>query len=169
MNKHRFRLKTIIHNSLFIIRKSVGFTLIELLVVIAILGVLIGVLVTVINPAGQIGKARDAQRKNDLHAMQSALDAYSNDTGHYPPGVGDCGIQGVAWGGTWPGYIGTVPKDPLSTQSYCYKPNPPGSTNPTGYYLYAKFEYPADNQIIGGLGSYNYGVSSSNLPVGTVN
>jgi len=147
-----------------------GFTLIELLVVVAILGILIGVLVTIINPAGQIGKARDAQRKNDLHAMQSALDAYLNDTGHYPPGGSTedtkCRIlPAVDWGDPWPGYIGIVPKDPLSTQHYCYQPD---STNGplSGYYLYAKFERTTDNQTITGLPyGYNYGVSSSNLSV----
>ena len=57
------------------------FTLIELLVVVAIVGILASGLMAVINPAARIGQARDAQRKSDLHQIQTALEAYYNDNG----------------------------------------------------------------------------------------
>lgn len=54
-----------------------GFTLIELLVVIGIIAVLTG-LVT-FNFSSARARARDVQRKNDLKAVQQALEIYRSD------------------------------------------------------------------------------------------
>lgn len=75
-------IRTIIHDSLFMIRKFCGFTLIELLVVISIIGVLAGFLLA--NFIGVRQRARDTQRKSDLRAIQSALEFYRSDKGAYP-------------------------------------------------------------------------------------
>ncbi len=79
----KFRIKSIIRNSLFIIRKSHGFTLIELLIVIAIIGVLATILLA--NFIGVRQRSRDAQRKADLRQIQGAIELYKADQGVYPP------------------------------------------------------------------------------------
>ena len=56
-----------------------GFTLIELLVVIAILAVLATAVVLIVNPAEFIRRSRDAQRVNDLGAINSAIALYLTD------------------------------------------------------------------------------------------
>ena len=65
-------------------RNIKGFTLIELLVVIAVLGVLAAGLLVLINPAGQMAKARDAGRKSAIRQIAKALDSYSAAYGAYP-------------------------------------------------------------------------------------
>ncbi len=61
-----------------------GFTLIELIVTIGVLSVLIASTVIFINPAGQINKAKDAQKLADIDQVKKALDLYYNDKGCYP-------------------------------------------------------------------------------------
>lgn len=112
---------------------NAGYTLIELLVVIAIVGVLAGILVTLIKPATQLKKARDTQRKSDLSRIQSAIEIYRADLSEYPctpPGVGcmpsACNLSLI--GGTPPStYMNQVPCDPLSPLStvYLYSANAP--------------------------------------------
>ncbi len=57
------------------IRKDKGFTLIELLIVIVIIGILAGVLVTVIDPAGQQEKANQAALRANVEKGCLALNA----------------------------------------------------------------------------------------------
>ncbi len=72
-------------------KSGAGFTLIELLIVIAVLGVLAAGLLVLINPAGQMAKARDAGRKSALKQVASALDSYAIDhNGQYPPSPAYC-------------------------------------------------------------------------------
>lgn len=59
-----------------------GFTLIELLVVIAIIGILATVSVISLNNAR--AKSRDAKRAGNIKQIQTALELYFNDNGHYP-------------------------------------------------------------------------------------
>lgn len=77
-----------------------GFTLIEVLLVIAILAILAAVVIIAINPAKQLGEARDAQRRNDVRAIVDALQQYSIDNrGEYPDtipwGGDDCLLDGM--------------------------------------------------------------------------
>jgi type IV pilus assembly protein PilA len=70
-----------------------GFTLVELLLAIAIIGVLAAVIVTAINPAKQLGDARNAQRRSDLEALLNAVWQYALDHGGTFPcatGTGPC-------------------------------------------------------------------------------
>lgn len=60
-----------------------GFTLIELLVVIGIIAVLTGLIAFNFNSAR--ARARDVQRKNDMKAMEQALELYRNDNGQTFP------------------------------------------------------------------------------------
>lgn len=67
-------------------KKNNGFTLLELLVVIGIIGVIMA-LATVAYTSTQRG-GRDARRKQDLVAIQNALEQfYSANTYEYPSGV----------------------------------------------------------------------------------
>lgn len=108
--------------SAFHTKRDEGFTLIELLVVMAIIGILAALVL--LNIPASLGRARDAQRKNDLKQIQTALQLYHNDYGHYP-------VTGSSWvtskdGGFWlkdwtgavaltANYIKTMPTDPKNS------------------------------------------------------
>ena len=62
-------------------KKNGGFTLVELMIVIAIIGILSQIVLVSLSVARS--KARDAQRKNDLHVIATALEMYYNDFGTY--------------------------------------------------------------------------------------
>lgn len=115
--------------------KSRGFTLIELLVVIAIIGLL--ATLSVIGFENARAKSRDTKRKQDLRAMQKALELYYNDNGVYPitdlPNPtwrGACAVYGSypTSGPTGyipdlaPRYIGVLPLDPrpITNPNLCY-------------------------------------------------
>ncbi|MEP0815231.1 MAG: prepilin-type N-terminal cleavage/methylation domain-containing protein [bacterium] len=73
-----------------------GFTLIELLVVIVIIGVLVAIALP--NFIKIKDKAREAETKQNLHAIQIALERYSadNESGKYP-----FWIAGGDWSDSW--------------------------------------------------------------------
>ena len=110
-----------------------GFTLIELLVAISIIAIISTVLLANFNAARE--RSRDAQRKADLRNISTGLRIYYNDYGVYPAnGTGGnsgkimgCGTGGTSvceWGSSWAPdnktIMSTLPKDPLSSQSYAY-------------------------------------------------
>jgi prepilin-type N-terminal cleavage/methylation domain-containing protein len=67
-----------------------GFTLMELLIVIAIIGILATVLIVIINPARQLAKARDSERKSEIYSIVSAVDRYATEhSGTLPDTDGD--------------------------------------------------------------------------------
>lgn len=113
-----------------IFKKTPGFTLIELIVVIAMLGVMATVLITVINPNGQLQKARDAGRKSALKQVQNALEQYYNDNGVYPTAASGCRSDQTSTCWTVSGlsallgtrastYLPTMPQDPSQTGTNC--------------------------------------------------
>ncbi len=98
-------------------RLTAGFTLIEVMVVVVILGILAAVVVPKImdNPE----KARITKAKQDIRAMESALDLYKLDNYSYPST--DQGLEALSSkpGGTpepknykQGGYVRKVPVDP---------------------------------------------------------
>lgn len=115
------------------LKSGAGFTLIELIVTIGVIGVLVGSLVILIDPATQLRRGRDAARKSDLSLIRSALEFYRSDIGSYPPEDGGGGItEGGAsdvivcdvelTGGTPPNtYMTKIPCDPNNpTSTYFY-------------------------------------------------
>lgn len=104
--------------------KQGGFTLIEVMVVVVILGILAAIIVPKIMSRPE--QARVVKVKQDLLAIQSALDLYKLDSGFYPST--DQGLQALVVKPTAPpipsswkseGYLQDVPLDPWG-QSYQY-------------------------------------------------
>lgn len=101
-----------------------GFTLIEIIVVV----VIIGILATLIAPQflGRTDEARVVKAKNDIHALESALDLYKLDNYIYP--TTDQGLQALVEKPTsdpvppnWKegGYVKKLSKDPWQRE-YLY-------------------------------------------------
>jgi prepilin-type N-terminal cleavage/methylation domain-containing protein len=146
-----------------------GFTLVELLVVIAIIGIL-----TTIASASYAGvqkKARDAERKSNLHALSNALVMYFNDNGVFPAltseqifGTGLTGASGVVYMKETP----IDPKEGTRNFTYVYK----YSADQKEFNLFANLENTNDPQCSGhhytitGIGAtFCYGISGPNTVV----
>lgn len=136
-------------------------------------------IVTVINPLGQIEKARDANRKSDLAQIKNALEIYYHDFGKYPTSSAVYTIvdsDGPADWGTnqWDPYMSMLPDDSTPSKNYVYV-----NSGPETYYLYASLDKEDDPQACNGGAACgkvpagvtcgaatdicNYGISSSNV------
>lgn len=99
-----------------------GFTLVEVLIVIAIIGMLSSIVMANIDNARS--KARDTKRKQDMSAIQTALEIYYVDNNSYPStsmlwrgqctGAGNFGLSGPNGyvPNLAPTYIPSLPTDP---------------------------------------------------------
>jgi len=105
-------------------QKTTGFTLIEVMVVVVILGILAAMIVPRIMSRPE--QARMVKAKQDITAIQSALDLYKLDNGFYPST--DQGLQALVqrpsstpvprdWKSD--GYLQELPVDPWG-QPYQY-------------------------------------------------
>ena len=65
----------------------VGFTLVELLTTLAVIGILLGLLIPALNMVGKT--ATKVKQKAQFHAIGTALEAFRNDYGDYPPSEWD--------------------------------------------------------------------------------
>ena len=106
---------------------NVGFTLIEVMVVVVILGILASIIVPKIMSRPE--QARVVKAKQDITAIQSALDLYKLDNGIYP--TTEQGLQALvtkpssspmprAW--SMDGYLHRIPVDPWG-EPYLYQKN----------------------------------------------
>lgn len=112
-----------------------GFTLVELLVVMGVIGTLAAGLVMVMNPSGQLAKARDAERKSDLIQLQRALEVYYDDYDKYPDELIQLKDASAA-------YIEQIPVDPSHNDvPYLYVPLSPANQM---YRIYTHLESPND-------------------------
>lgn len=96
-----------------------GFTLLELLVVIGIIALLVSM--TMVSYSTSQKKARDAKRKSDVRAIQSALEQYYSICGYtyksYAGGFVDSGILCTSINPTV-AIMPTVPVDPKTITPY---------------------------------------------------
>lgn len=114
-----------------------AFTLIELLLVLVILAILAAVVVPKF--AGRSEQARKTAAKTDIKTIETALDAFEQDNGHYPST--ESGLSALVTqpsdATNWHGpYLkgNVVPQDPWK---HPYQYRFPGSQNPNGYDLYS--------------------------------
>ena len=105
-------------------RRNSGFTLIEVMVVVVILGILAAIIVPKIMSRPE--QARLVKVKQDILAIESALDLYKLDSGRYPST--DQGLQALVTKPTvdpiprnWKsdGYLQNIPMDPWG-EAYQY-------------------------------------------------
>lgn len=102
--------------------KQKGFSLIEIMVVVVILGILASIVVPKI--ISRPDEARLVKARQDILAIQNALDLYKLDNGFYPST--DQGLKALVEKPTssptpheWKPYLKSVPKDPWS-HDYLY-------------------------------------------------
>lgn len=105
-------------------RQAAGFTLVEVMVVVVIIGILAALIVPKV--MSRPDQARMVKVKQDLLAIQSALDLYKLDSGFYPST--DQGLPALVTKPTTPpvprnwkseGYLQEVPADPWG-ETYQY-------------------------------------------------
>jgi len=110
-------------------KKQKGFTLIEMIIVTVIIGILAGMVITVINIPRIQARSRDSRRIGDLKRIQSALELYFSNNRQYSESD------------TWTifsnlildeEYMNQVPADPRTenTGVTCFGPN----SNNYGYW-----------------------------------
>lgn len=106
-----------------------GFTLIEIVIVLGIIGVIITLSVISLNSIRQ--SSRDTVRISDIKQIQSALELYRANIGHYPETI----TPGQALSSTSTTYMNVIPSNPkpinsdvCSSTDYIY-------TNSNGYSL----------------------------------
>lgn len=63
-------------------KRSEGFTIVELLIVIVVIGILAALVITTYS--GIQAKARNSERQTDVNSLQTQLEAYFAQNGHYP-------------------------------------------------------------------------------------
>lgn len=121
----------------------------------AIIGILIAALTASFESS--LLKGNDARRKSDLKQLQSALEAYMNDYGQYPPagsngeiaGCSTSGQQICAWGSPWQNDKGTIymsklPQEIRSSIKYLYVV----SSTHTMYQLFATLDNTQDTSNV---------------------
>ena len=112
-------------------RNQSGFTLIEVIVVLVILGILASIVAP--NVIGNVDKSRVVKAKQDIRAIESALQMYRVDNFKYPST--DQGLQALvdkpssgAEAKNWQkgGYIPKLPKDPWQNDYQYISPGESG-------------------------------------------
>ena len=153
-----------------------GLSWIEVLIVITIIGLLAVIFLNFFNPLEKRDQATNSRQKSDLDRLAIALEDYYNDKGCYPDEL-FCTPADKA--DDLKPYLGTIPCDPATGQSYFYDPE--GSSCPKYYRIYTILKWEKDPAIaavgcLWGCGPadavvpdpgagfpFNYGVSSPNV------
>ena len=126
-----------------------GFTLIEVMVVVAILGLLAAMVVP--NLIGRDEEARVNKAKQDISALENALDLYRLDNFAYPST--DQGLEALVKKPTGTpepkrykqgGYIKKLPMDPWGNPYQYLKP---GTHSDTDIYSFGPDQTPSEDDI----------------------
>lgn len=142
------------HKAIFIERRrpggpAAGFTLIEVMVVVVILGILAAIVVPRV--MSRPDEARIVKAKQDIRALEGALNLYKLDNYAYPST--DQGLEALAKKPTgspepknWKegGYIKSVPKDPWGDP---YQYLNPGTHGAIDIYSLGPDQQPSDDDI----------------------
>lgn len=109
-------------------KKQAGFTLIEVMVVVVILGILAAIVVPRV--MDRPDQARITKAKQDIRALESALNLYRLDNYNYPST--DDGLESLMAGGGDPdrkggAYMDRLPKDPWSNEYLYLSPGSNGA------------------------------------------
>lgn len=136
-------------------KKQSGFSLIEIMVVVVILGILASLIVPKI--INRPDEARIVKAKQDILAIQNALDLYKLDNGFYPST--DQGLQALVVKPTtepmptnWKQYLNAVPKDPWK-QDYFYLN--PGEHGEIDIYTLGADNKPGGDGVHQDIGNWN--------------
>jgi len=104
-----------------------GFTLIEILIVVVIIGILAGVVLSIIKPDVLYSRARDSRRETDLKTIQTGLENYYAENRNYPSGVtwASAGLGSALHTAltTPDSYLNNYPVDPKGVNDYQYWSN----------------------------------------------
>lgn len=113
-------------------KKQGGFSLIEIMVVVVILGILASIVVPKI--ISRPDEARVVKAKQDILAIQNALDLYKLDNGFYPST--DQGLGALVTKPTtspepqdWKAYLKRVPVDPWGREYLYLNPGEHGEVD----------------------------------------
>ena len=130
-------------------KKAKGFTLIEIMVVVVIMAILAAIVVPKIMERPE--QARIVKAKQDILAIENAMDLYKLDNGHYPSP--QQGIDALVKKPTtdpmptnWSGYLKTVPIDPWGNP---YHYSNPGKHSDIDIYTYGPSGKPGGKGEIG--------------------
>lgn len=93
---------------------NTGFTLVEMLIVIGLIALVATITVSGFGNLQQ--GARDGRRKEDIDKVNTAIQAYRNDTGKFPTAVNYGELMSILT----PDYISVPPVDPLNRDGFVY-------------------------------------------------
>ncbi|MBU6469265.1 MAG: type II secretion system major pseudopilin GspG [Gammaproteobacteria bacterium] len=148
-------------------QQSYGFTLIEVMVVVVILGILASIIVPKI--MNKPDEARVVKAKQDIRAIQSALEMYKLDNFVYP--TTDQGLQALVTKPTtdpvpphWKQYLDRLPIDPWD---YPYQYLNPGVHGPIDIWSYGPKGPSGGSSDAGAIGNWNLEGSSTGTGSGT--
>lgn len=132
-----------------------GFSLIEIMVVVVILGILAAIVVPKI--ISRPDEARIVKAKQDVLAIQNALDLYKLDNGFYPST--DQGLMALVEKPTsnpiphnWQVYLKSLPKDPWG-HDYLYLN--PGEHGDIDVYTLGADNQPQGTGVNADIGNWN--------------
>lgn len=132
-----------------------GFSLIEIMVVVVILGILAALVVPKI--ISRPDDARIVKAKQDVLAIQNALDLYRLDNGFYPST--DQGLHALVQKPTtnptprdWRSYLKALPKDPWGRE-YLYLN--PGQHSEVDVFTYGADGQPGGTGVNSEIGNWN--------------
>lgn len=145
-------------------RRNSGFTLIEVMVVVVILGILASIIIPKI--MDKPDQARVVKAKQDIQAVQSALEIYRLDNYVYP--TTDQGLDALVTKPSsnpppphWSQYLQRLPIDPWG-HPYMYLN--PGSHGTVDIWSYGADGQPGGDGINADIGNWNLDENSNSSP-----